>query len=82
MADGNTAAAVLTGTAAVLTAWAAVRRAKSKGNEECEENLAVARHESERVNAELHQMIMRHPEEYKEPEPKPEEVENEKKDGR
>jgi hypothetical protein len=79
VAEGTAIAAVLTGTAAVLTAWAAVKRAKSHGNQECEENLALARKEAEAANAEVHRLIMAHPEEFKEPDHK-EEVEDENKD--
>lgn len=63
VAEGTTIAAILTGTAAVLTAWAAVRRAGSKGNEECEEALAQTRTEAEAAQAEIHRLRMAHPEE-------------------
>lgn len=63
MAEGTTIAAILTGTAAVITAVAAVRRAKSVGTEECEEALAIARNEAEAAEAEVHRLRMAHPEE-------------------
>ena len=62
MAEGATAAAVLTGLAAVGTAWAAVLRAKHGGAAECEEELQAARTEAETAQAELHKLRMEHPE--------------------
>jgi hypothetical protein len=58
---GAVAAAVLTGLAAVMTAWAAVRRAKHEGSDECERDLAAARLEAEGAAAELHRLRMAHP---------------------
>lgn len=63
MAEGATAAAVLTGLAAVGTAWAAVLRAKRTGAAGCEEELERVRGEAETANAELHRLKMAHPEE-------------------
>jgi hypothetical protein len=54
-------AAVLTGAAGILTAWAAVVRARNEGRRDCEQHLEVARAEAETASAELHQLRMRHP---------------------
>ena len=67
VAEGTTIAAILTGSAAVLTAWAAVRRAGSRGTEECEESLTKTREEAEAAAAEIHRMRMAHPEDYQPP---------------
>ncbi len=56
-------AAVLTGVAAVGTAYAAVLRAKRTGAARCEEELERARGEAEAANAEAHRLRMAHPEE-------------------
>jgi hypothetical protein len=58
---GILAAAILTGVAAVMTAWAAVRRAKAEGTERCERELKEARQEAETTAAELHRFRMEHP---------------------
>jgi hypothetical protein len=58
---GVLAAAILTGIAAVFTAWAAVRRAKAEGTEKCERELREARTEAEATAALLHRMRMDHP---------------------
>lgn len=63
MAEGTVIAAVLTGTAAVITAIAAVTRAKNTGSRECEENLAESRKEAEATQAEIHRLRMKYPEE-------------------
>ena len=63
MAEGATVAAVLTGVAAVGTAWAAVLRARRTGATQCEEELSKARAEAEAANAEVHRLHMAHPEE-------------------
>lgn len=60
--DGAVIAAFLTGAAAIITAWAAVLRAKDKGSQECEEQLATSRSEAEESKAELHRLRMEHPE--------------------
>jgi hypothetical protein len=48
-------AAVCTGVGGVITSYAALVRARHRGSEECEERLAGARAESERLALELHQ---------------------------
>ena len=55
---GAVVAAILTGIAAVLTAWAAVVRAKHQGAEDCEQKLATVRDEAEAARAELHRWRM------------------------
>ena len=62
MAEGTVIAAILTGSAAVITAIAAVTRAKNTGNKECEESLAETRKEAEATQAEIHRLRMKHPE--------------------
>lgn len=56
-------AAVLTGLAAVGTAYAAVLRAKRTGAAGCEEELERVRGEAEAAAAEVHRLHMAHPEE-------------------
>jgi hypothetical protein len=55
--------ATLTGVAAVLTAWAAVVKARgeaeARGEEQCEERLKAARTEAEAVADQLHTERMR-----------------------
>lgn len=51
---------MLTGVAAVITAWAAVLRAKHQGRADCEEQLGAARAEAEKDRAELHRLRMEH----------------------
>jgi hypothetical protein len=60
--DGLWLAAALTGLAAILTAWAAVLRARKQGSKECEEHLAESRSETEKLQGELHHLRMAHPE--------------------
>jgi Collagen triple helix repeat (20 copies) len=60
--DGTVAAAILTGIAAVVTAWAAVVRAKDKGRKDCEAQLTASRDEAEAAQAALHRIRMIHPE--------------------
>ena len=62
MSDGALIAALLTGIAAVITAWAAIVRAKDKGSKDCEESLAAARGEAETAQAALHRLRIAHPE--------------------
>jgi hypothetical protein len=62
VSDGAVIAAVLTGIAAILTAWAAVVRAKKQGSAECHDELSDARAEGEAARAELHRIRMEHPE--------------------
>lgn len=57
--SGTALAALLTGIAGVLTAWAAVVRARKQGNEHCERELREARAEGERYASELHALRMR-----------------------
>ena len=47
--DGALITAILAGIAGILTAWAAVVRAKRKGNEECERKLRECREEQEKL---------------------------------
>ena len=63
MAADAVIAAALTGVAGIITAWAAVVRAKNKGAEDCEEHLAAARAEAEENAAQLHALRMKHPDE-------------------
>jgi hypothetical protein len=81
--NGSTVAAILTGLAAVGTAWAAVVRAKRKGAEECEEALRLCRADAEAAQAEVYRLHMAHPEEIPPPreEPPTEEVTPEHDDG-
>jgi len=58
VSDGGLVGAILAGIAAIITAWAAVVRAKKRGSKECEENLAAARAEAEQAHAELHRLKM------------------------
>lgn len=58
---GVVVAAILTGTAAVMTAWAAVRRAKAEGSEQCNRELREARAEAEATALQLHHLRMMHP---------------------
>jgi hypothetical protein len=60
--DGVFLAACGTAIAAVLTAWAAVLRAKNHGSKACEEELSQTRTQSETFQAELHKLRMAHPE--------------------
>lgn len=57
--DAYVIAALLTGVAGIITSWAALVRARKRGTRYCEEQLAGARHEAERVHAELHALRMR-----------------------
>jgi len=60
--DGALIAACCTGVAAIITAWAAIIRAKKTAAKECHEDLAVARQEAEDAQAKLHHIRMTHPE--------------------
>ena len=62
MNDGALTAALLTGIAAIITAWAAILRAKDKGSKDCEDRLAAARGEAETAQAALHRLRIAHPE--------------------
>lgn len=46
----------------MITAWAAVVRAKKQGNKQCQEDLAACRAEAEAAQARLHRLRMAHPE--------------------
>jgi hypothetical protein len=59
--DGVFLAACGTAIAAVLTAWAAVIRARKTGSKACEEELSQTRTQSENFQAELHKLRMAHP---------------------
>lgn len=61
MADGALVAASLTGLAGIITAWAAIIRAKKQGTAECEKELAEARGEAETLAQQLHEIKMSHP---------------------
>lgn len=50
---------ILTGIAAIITAWAAVVKAKREGHDECHEELRAARAEAEQLATELHAERMR-----------------------
>lgn len=52
--------ALVSGVAGIITAWAAVIRAKGEGSKQCEEKLAAARKEAEEATAELHRIRMQH----------------------
>jgi len=52
--EGAVIAATLTGVAGIITAWAAVVRARNRGSAECERKLAAERDRSERLADELH----------------------------
>jgi len=56
--DGALIAAILAGIAGVITAWAAVIRARKRGTKHCEEALAQARAEAEAAHDELHRLRM------------------------
>jgi hypothetical protein len=56
--DPAVIAAILTGVAGIVTAWAAVIRARKRGAKWCEEQLAGARAEAEQLAAELHRERM------------------------
>ena len=60
--DGALIAACCTGVAAIITAWAAIIRAKHTGDQRCQEELAAARQEAEETQAKLHHIRMTHPE--------------------
>ena len=60
--DGVFLAACGTAIAAVLTAWAAVIRARKTGSKACEEELTESRSQAETFQAELHKLRMAHPE--------------------
>ena len=60
--DGALIAAILTGIAAVITAWAAVLRAKDRGARDCNQQLADTRAEAEAARVQLHRLRMAHPE--------------------
>jgi hypothetical protein len=55
-------AAIGTAIAAVLTAWAAVIRARKTGSKACEEELAQSHRQAETLEAQLHKVRMAHPE--------------------
>lgn len=57
--DPYAIAAVCTGIAGIITAWAALVRARRDGNRACEEALAEARQDAEVAHAELHALRMR-----------------------
>jgi hypothetical protein len=57
--DPYAIAAVFTGIAGIITAWAALVRARRDGNRQCEEALAAARADAEDAHAELHALRMR-----------------------
>jgi hypothetical protein len=57
--DPYAIAAVFTGIAGIITAWAALVRARRDGNRACEEALAEARQDAETAHAELHALKMR-----------------------
>jgi len=57
--DPYAIAAVCTGVAGIITAWAALVRARRDGNRACEEALAEARQDAEVAHAELHALRMR-----------------------
>jgi hypothetical protein len=57
--DPYAIAAVCTGIAGIITAWAALVRARRAGNRQCEEALAEARQDAEAAHAELHHLKMR-----------------------
>jgi hypothetical protein len=57
--DPYAIAAVFTGIAGIITAWAALVRARRRGNRACEAALAQARQDAETAHAELHALRMR-----------------------
>jgi hypothetical protein len=54
-------AAVLTGIAGIITAYASVVKARKEGSENCEDHLRQARAEAEEYTTEVHQWRMRYP---------------------
>ena len=51
--------AILAGIGGIVSAWAALTRARKEGDEECERKLKALRAESEQMADELHQARMR-----------------------
>jgi len=54
--------AVLSGIAAVISAYVAFRKNRSEGDKDCHEQLKLMRREAEQTQAQLHRLRMQHPE--------------------